>query len=92
VKHFLVRILAEMGIVGFGIFVVFIIVIAAMALYLWSSKDYEEKFWGTAGIVGLVALLGDTFSFDSFAIPNPWIFFGLITAAANVYLAKAKNR
>jgi len=92
VKHFLARILAEMGIVGFGIFVVFLIVLTAMAIYLWTSKDSEERFWGTAAIVGLVAFLGATFSFDSFAIPNPWILFGLITAAFNVYSRMVKNR
>jgi O-antigen ligase len=92
VKHFLARILAEMGIVGFGIFMVFLIVLAAMAIFLWTSNDSEERFWGTAGFIGLIAFLGATFSFDSFAIPNPWILFGLITAAFNVYFQKMKMR
>ena len=91
-KHFLARIIAEMGIVGFGIFVVFLIVLAAMAIFLWTSNDSEERFWGTAAIIGLIAFLGATFSFDSFAIPNPWILFGLITAAFNVYFQKMKKR
>ena len=80
-----------MGIVGFGIFVVFLIVLGAMALFLWNSKDTEERFWGSGAIIGLVAFLGATFSFDSFAIPNPWILFGLITAAFNVYYQKMRN-
>lgn len=91
-KQFLARILAEMGIVGIGIFVVFLIVLAVMAVFLWTSKDSEERFWGTAGFIGLIAFLGATFSFDSFAIPNPWILFGLITAAFNVYFQKMKMR
>jgi hypothetical protein len=33
----------------------------------------------------MFAFLVDTFSYDSFAIPNPWIVFGLITAAVRVY-------
>ncbi len=84
VKHFLIRILAEMGLVGFGIFMVFLIVLGLMGLYLWRSRNEEDHFWGTAALIGLVAFIGDTFSFDSFAIPNPWVLFGLITAAFSV--------
>jgi len=90
-KHFLIRILAEMGIVGFGLFIVFLIVLGAMGLYLWKSRNLEERFWGTASLIGLAAFLGDTFSFDSFAIPNPWVLFGLITAAFSVITNKNTN-
>ena len=54
-------------------------------------KDKEERFWGISSLLGIVAFLGDTFSFDSFAIPNPWILFGLITAALAVF-TKSKNQ
>ncbi len=91
VKQFLFRILAETGLVGGVIFFVFLLILTAGALYLWLSKDKEERFWGIASILGITAFLGDTFSFDSFAIPNPWIVFGLITAAFAVF-TKSKNR
>ena len=91
VKHFLIRILAEMGIVGFGIFLVFLIVLALMGLYLWRSRNEEERFWGSASLIGMVAFLGDTFSFDSFALPNPWVLFGLTTAAFYVLKNKIIN-
>ena len=91
VKQFLFRILAETGLVGGVIFFVFLLILTAGALYLWLSKDKEERFWGIASILGITAFLGDTFSFDSFAIPNPWIVFGLITAAFTVF-AKSKNQ
>ncbi len=91
VKQFLFRILAETGMVGGAIFIVFLLILTAGALYLWLSKDKEERFWGIASLLGIVAFLGDTFSFDSFAIPNPWILFGLITAAFAVF-TKSKNQ
>ncbi len=91
VKHFLIRILAETGIVGGAIFIVFLLILTAGALYLWLSKDKEERFWGFASLLGIVAFLGDTFSFDSFAVPNPWILFGMITAAFTVF-TKSKNQ
>jgi O-antigen ligase len=91
VKQFLFRILAETGLVGGVIFFVFLLILTSGALYLWLSKDKEERFWGIASILGITAFLGDTFSFDSFAIPNPWIVFGLITAAFAVF-TKSKNR
>lgn len=91
VKQFLFRILAETGLVGGVIFFVFLLILTAGALYLWLSKDKEERFWGIASILGITAFLGDTFSFDLFAIPNPWIVFGLITAAFAVF-TKSKNQ
>jgi len=80
VKHFMIRILTEMGLVGFGLFLIFLIVLGAMGYYLWRSRNKEERFWGTASLIGLAAFLGDSFSFDSFALPNPWVLFGFITA------------
>jgi O-antigen ligase len=92
VKHYLIRILAETGMVGGAIFIVFLLILTAAAIYLWISKDKEEKFLGIASLLGVAAFLGDTFSFDSFAIPNPWILFGLITASFNVFVSSKKNR
>ena len=62
-----------------------------MGVYLWKSRKPEERFWGTASLIGIVAFLGDTFSFDSFAIPNPWVMFGLITAAFSVFTKKVTD-
>ncbi len=90
-KQFAVRILAETGLVGGAIFAVFLLTLAAGALYLWLSKDHSEKFWGTGSLLGLVAFAGVTFSFDSFAIPSPWILFGLITASFSVFRQGGHN-
>lgn len=45
-----------------------------------------RRYWGTGGLLGLIAFLMGAFSFDSFAIPNMWIVFGLITASGWVFM------
>lgn len=84
-KNFYLRLLAETGLVGTAAFVAFIIAIFGCALYLWLSPEQELIFWGTGGMFGLVAFTLSGFSFDSFAIPNMWVVFGLITAAAWIF-------
>jgi O-antigen ligase len=85
-KNYFGRLLAETGLFGTAAFITFLISLAGGGLYLWLSKYPEEKFWGTCALLGLIAFLVDSFSYDSLAIPNPWIVFGLITAALSVYL------
>lgn len=84
-KQFAARILAETGLVGGAIFAVFLLLLAAGGLYLWLADEPGKQFWGTASLLGLAAFAGVTFSFDSFAIPNPWVLFGLITAGYAVF-------
>jgi hypothetical protein len=84
-KIYLIRLLAETGLLGTGAYVTFLITLASGGFYLWLSDDLEKKFWGAGSILGLIAFLVDTFSYDSLAIPNPWVVFGLITCAVSVY-------
>ncbi|NUM43956.1 MAG: O-antigen ligase family protein [Anaerolineales bacterium] len=80
-KNLFVRVLAETGLVGFAVFLGFLGVILAEAVRLWLATDEEQKFWGWAGVLGFVAACLVGFSTDSFAMPNMWVMFGLITAA-----------
>ncbi len=84
-KNFYFRLLAETGLVGTAAFFAFLAANLGCALYLWLSPDRRIKFWGTAGLLGIVAFLFAAVSFDSFAIPNMWVIFGLITASAWVF-------
>jgi O-antigen ligase len=84
-KNLYFRLLAETGLVGMAFFLAFVIAILGCALYLWLSSDRDQRFWGTAGLLGLLAFALSAFSYDSFAIPNMWVVFGFITAAAWVY-------
>jgi hypothetical protein len=80
-KNLILRVMAETGILGLATFIAFVMAILGCALYLWFSPNLEVKFWGVGGILGLIAFGLVASSFDSFAIPNMWVVFGLITAA-----------
>jgi len=84
-KNYLARLLAETGLLGTGAYVTFLLTLASGGIYLWLSDDLELKFWGAGSILGLIAFLVDSFSYDSLAIPNPWVVFGLITSAFFIY-------
>lgn len=80
-KNLFLRILAETGLVGLGTFIPFLLALFGSVLYLYFSPHQHDKFWGTAGLCLLVAFSLSAMSFDSFAIPNMWVIFGLLTAA-----------
>lgn len=78
------RLLAETGLIGTISFTAFVMAILGCSLFLWFSKTREQRFWSLSGFLGLLVFAFMIFSFDSFALPNMWIFFGLITAAAHL--------
>jgi O-antigen ligase len=80
-KNLYFRLLAETGLIGLATFLAFVVAILGCALYLWLSPNKEIKYYGVSGLLGLLAFTLGAFSFDSFAIPNMWVMFGLITAA-----------
>jgi O-antigen ligase len=84
-KNLYFRILAETGLIGMAAFAAFLVAIFGCALFLWFSREQQQRFWGTASLLGLCVFLAAGFSFDSLAIPNMWVVFGLITAAAWVF-------
>jgi hypothetical protein len=77
--------LAETGLLGTATFLAFLIAVLGCAFSLWLSTGPESRYWGTAGLLGLVGFSLVAFSFDSLAIPNMWVVFGLITAAHRFY-------
>jgi O-antigen ligase len=91
-KNLHVKILAETGLAGLATYLTFLLVLVGYVVYLWARPDPEPAFWGKAGMLGLVAYVMVSFSSDSFATPNMWVFFGLITAAALVYSGGAKGQ
>jgi hypothetical protein len=90
-KNYFLRLLAETGLVGVAAFAGFLFAILGCALFLWTARDGEQHFWGVSGLLGVASFLAASFSFDSFAIPNTWIVFGLITAAAWVYFRQEQK-
>jgi O-antigen ligase len=80
-KNLYFRLLAETGLLGMATFLAFVVAILGCAIYLWLSKNKERNYFGVAGMLGLLAFGLSAFSYDSFALPNMWVLFGLITAA-----------
>jgi O-antigen ligase len=83
-KNLYARLLAETGLLGMATFTTFIMAIIGCTLYMLFSDSVFYKFWGISGTLGFVGFLVVIFSYDSFALPNMWVVFGMITAAAHV--------
>ena len=82
VKNVFARILGETGLLGMAAFSAFLLALLGCTLYLLYSSDPAFRYWGRAGLLGLLTFFVASFSFDSFSLPNMWVVFGLITAAA----------
>jgi O-antigen ligase len=83
-KNFYLRLMAETGMLGTITFLSFLIAMLGCALFLWLTPQEEMRFWGSASLIGLIAFMLSTLTFDSFVIPNMWVLFGLITAATRI--------
>jgi hypothetical protein len=83
-KNLYARLLAETGLIGTIVFITFVLAVLGCALYLWYSPIGDQKFWGIGGILALLVFPILILSIDSFALPNMWVIFGLITAAAHL--------
>jgi O-antigen ligase len=81
-KNFYLRLVAETGLLGTATFLAFFIAVASCTLFCWFSPDSTAQYFGLAGMLGLILFAFSAFSFDSFAIPNMWVLFGLISASA----------
>jgi O-antigen ligase len=84
-KNLYVRLMAETGTLGTALFMGFLVALVGDALYLWFSPAAENRFWATAALMGVLVFLLGALSFDSFALPNMWVVFGLVTAAAHTF-------
>ena len=86
VKNMPLRVLTETGIIGAATFVAFVIAIIGCVFYSYLSMNDEQRFWGRAGLFGLIAFVPIVFSIDSFAVPNLWVVFGLMTASTHIFV------
>jgi O-antigen ligase len=88
-KNLLARLLAETGLLGTAAFLAFVLAIVGCLIFLWLTPHPtsigwpDQKIWALGGAFGLIVFVFTVFSTDSFAIPNMWVTFGLITAAAH---------
>lgn len=82
IKNLWARLLAETGITGFSLFIVFLAVIGFTAVDLTKSRNPTRKTIGWMGIYMLITLILEEFSVDSFALPYYWFTLGLVSAAS----------
>jgi O-antigen ligase len=85
IKNLWARLLAETGVIGFALFVSFLVVTAFTAMDMMRSKFDRRRTAGYMGIFMLIALILEEFSVDSFALPYVWFTLGLVIAAWRWY-------
>ena len=84
-KNLWVRLLAETGLVGFSAFFAWLVTLFNSARLTLQSKKSILVIFAFMGQLSLIALLGEGFSIDSFAMPYYWVAAGLIASAGCVY-------
>jgi O-antigen ligase len=83
-KNLWIRLLAETGVVGFSVFVVWLLLLALGAWSLLKKGKGLSAIIGLAGLLALLAQVFEGFSLDTFALPQLWIMFGLLTATISL--------
>lgn len=83
-KNLWIRLLAETGIVGFTLFIVWLLVVLMRILQLMSHSDRQYKMLGLVGVLSMIAFVVEGFSVDTFALPYIWVLLGLVSAAARI--------
>ncbi len=78
-KNLFARLLAETGLLGTTFFAVFVLLLVRRAAQL-RRTDGAARFWGTGGLLGLAVFVFAALSYDSLALPNMWVLFGLLSA------------
>jgi O-antigen ligase len=81
-KSLWLRLLAETGILGFLAFILWLIVLAFVAISFNRRKRGLPSVLGLASGLALIALIFEGFSLDTFALPQLWIILGLLTACS----------
>ncbi len=83
-KSMWTRLLAETGLVGFSIFLGWILMVWASGGSSQRQQAPILKAFGLAGQLAVLALIVEGFSIDSYALPYLWVSLGLATAAWSV--------
>lgn len=78
IKNLHLRILAETGLVGFGLYLVFWLVVLGQVIGILARKDRWSQWIGGAGLVTWMVLIMFHFTQDSLIDPNGWWGLGLL--------------
>jgi hypothetical protein len=81
IKSLWFRLLAETGIIGFSLFIGWIISLLSNFVNKFKSTKQIERTLGLAGLFALLGLIFEGLSIDSFAMPYWWITLGFAVSA-----------
>jgi O-antigen ligase len=81
-KDLYARLLAETGLLGFALFVAFLLALLADALGLPRRATPAARWLAMAALFTFAAVVLQGFSQDSFAMPEMWINLGMLAGAA----------
>jgi len=85
IKNLWSRLLAETGIIGFSLFISFLVLFGVTSVEMIRKGIGMRKTLGYMGVFFLVALIAEELSVDSFALPYMWFSMGLVTSAWRWY-------
>ncbi|MFT3892301.1 MAG: O-antigen ligase family protein [Anaerolineales bacterium] len=83
-KNMYVRLLAETGLIGFVLFMIYLFSILGDILRTLQSGTIFSRYLGIAGLFSWIAILIYNGTQDSFATPNIWINFGILAGISAV--------
>jgi hypothetical protein len=92
VKSLWFRLLSETGLIGFSLFLSWLFVLYQSSRFSQHHQDATIRTFALAGQLALLALIGEGFSIDSFAMPYLWVIAGLIAAIAVIYRREIANK
>jgi len=96
IKSLWFRLLAETGIIGFGLFITWLLSLIPELIEKVKAKQKMINIIGTAGFYVLLAMIFEGFSIDSFAMPYWWISLGLAVSIhgreINIEIEPGKNK
>jgi len=78
-KNLYARLLAETGLFGFILFIAFMFSVLGDSLLVLQSKTAIARYLGIASLFSWIAIALNHATQDSFATPNIWINFGILT-------------
>jgi hypothetical protein len=87
-KNMYARLLAETGLIGFALFIIYLFSVLADALRALQGDTPFSRYLGMAALYSWFAILIYNATQDSFATPNIWINFGILAGMTAV----AKNK
>ncbi len=85
-KSLWIRLLAETGIAGFLTFLIWLGLHAGAARNLYKIRRGVLSTLGLAGLLMLLSQFFEGFSLETFALPQLWVFLGLIASAHSLRL------